>query len=123
MDINKISYYVATGLFSAIMLMSAGMYLFNHEMVAQIFTDLGFPTWIIYPLAVAKLLGLVAIWTRKSALLMEWAYAGFFFDVLLASGAHLTVTDGGQWPALGAMVMILISRIMRQKVFSSVYIL
>ena len=38
------------------------MYFFNHEEVAGMFTDFGYPTYIIYPYAIAKLLGLIAIW-------------------------------------------------------------
>jgi hypothetical protein len=91
---DRIIYYVATALLSALMLMSSGMYFFNHEMVAETFTNLGYPTYVIYPLAIAKILGLVAIWTRMSNMLKEWAYAGFFFDFVLALSAHLVVADG-----------------------------
>ncbi len=30
------------------------------------------------------ILGLIAIWSNKSATLKEWAYAGFFFNFVLA---------------------------------------
>ena len=64
------------------------MYIFNYEMVETMFTSFGYPTYIIYPLAGAKLLGLFAIWNPKFNVLKEWAYAGFFFDAVLASGSH-----------------------------------
>ena len=82
------------------MLISAGMYFFNNGVVAEIFTQLGYLTYIIYPLAIAKILGLVAIWTKKSNTLKEWAYAGFFFDFILALSAHLYVKDGKFAPHL-----------------------
>ena len=56
-------------------------------MVVESFTQLGYPAYLIYPFATAKLLGLVAIWTKKSETLKEWAYAGFTFDFLLAISA------------------------------------
>ncbi len=105
----KIIYWLSTGLLSALMCFSAGMYVFNYEAVSEIFTGLGFPTWIIYPLALAKMLGLIAIWTRKSRMLKEWAYAGFFFDFVLAASAHLMIDDGGHGGALGAIVLLLAS--------------
>ena len=82
------------------MLMSAGMYIFNNAEVSKMFTGFGYPTYIIYPLAVAKLLGLVAIWGKSFKSLKEWAYAGFFFDFVLAVGAHLGISDGGHWAAV-----------------------
>ena len=106
---TKIIYLIATGLLTVLMLLSAGMYFINHQMVAETFTRLGFPTYIIYPLAVAKILGLVAIWTKKSNILKEWAYAGFFFDFLLAFSAHINAGDGESVPAIIAMVLLLVS--------------
>lgn len=112
---NRIIYFVATGLLTALMLMSAGMYFFNHEMVAETFGKLGYPSYIIYPLAIAKILGLIAIWTKKSNTLKEWAYAGFFFDFVLAISAHLYVKDGEFAPALVAIFLLIVSYIFDKK--------
>lgn len=106
---NLLIYRISTGLLTLMMVGSAGMYFFNYEMVSETFTRLGFPTYIIYPLAIAKLLGLVAIWTKKSETLKEWAYAGFFFDFLLASSGHMVAKDGEWAGALLAMVLLLLS--------------
>ncbi len=69
---KKIIYWVSTGLLSVMMLMAAGTYFVSHEMVSDTFAGLGFPTYIVYPLAILKVLAIVAIWTRKSELLKEW---------------------------------------------------
>ena len=106
---NKIIYLVSTGLLSANMLLSAGMYFFNHEMVVEMIESLSYPTYIIYPLAIAKILGLVAIWTNKSKTLKEWAYAGFVFDFLLAISAHINSGDGEYVGALVALVLVALS--------------
>jgi len=108
---NRTIYYVATGLLTLNMLMSAGMYFFNYDMVAETFQAMMYPTYIIYPLAIAKLLGLVAIWTDKSTWLKEWAYAGFVFDSLLAASGHFNIGDGDGAPALVALVIVSISYI------------
>ncbi len=114
---EKMIYWVTTGLLSALMLFSASMYFLQYDMVSETFTKLGFPTYIIYPLAVAKILGLIAIWSRKSQMLKEWAYAGFFFDFLLASSAHINIGDGEHLPALVAMVLLFVSYYFQKKVF------
>lgn len=114
---NKIIYWIVTGLLSGLMLMSASMYFLKYEMVNETFTFLGFPSFLIYPLAIAKLLGLVAIWSNKSKLLKEWAYAGFFFDFIIALGAHFLASDGQSGMAIIAIVLLLISRIYDNKVF------
>ncbi|MBW2454952.1 MAG: DoxX family protein [Deltaproteobacteria bacterium] len=103
---NSIIYTVTTGLLSAMMLMSAGMYFFNHGQIAEAFTSLGYPTYLIYPLATAKLLGLAAIWSGFSPLLRNLAYAGFFYDFVLGASAHLAVGDGQAGMAIGALVLL-----------------
>lgn len=106
MDKAKITYYVSTGLLTVMMLGSAGMYIFNHEEVAATFASLGYPAHIIYPLAAAKLLGLLAIWTNVSPFLRNLAYAGFFYDFVLAAMAHITAGDGDAAPAIVAIVLV-----------------
>lgn len=112
---NKIIYYVATGLLTVLLLFSAGMYFFNHEEVAGMFTAFGYPTYIIYPYAVAKILGLIAIWFVGSKNLKEWAYAGFFFAFVLAFFAHLMVGDGEQMGAAIALTLLVVSYIYKNK--------
>lgn len=112
---NKIIYLVSTGLFTALMLFSAGMYLFANEVAVDAFTKLGFPTFVIYPLAAAKILGLGAIWIGKSKTLKEWAYAGFFFNLLLAVSAHLSINDGEFAAALLGLVLLLTSYTFNKK--------
>lgn len=115
----KIVHLTSTGLLTAFTLMSVGMYFFNHEMVAETFTKLGYPTYIIYPLAVAKVLGLVAIWTKKSETLKEWAYAGFFFDFILAASAHININDGEFAPAIVALISLLSSYFSEKKLIQN----
>ena len=116
---DKIIYWVATGLLSAMMLMSAGMFVFNNAMVQELFQSLGYPIYIIYPLAVAKFLGIVVILTKKSTLLKELAYAGFFYDFLLAFSAHINAGDGGYIPSIIAMILLIISYFYDKKVFKT----
>lgn len=113
---NKIIYYVSTGLLTLLMLFSAGMYFFNHEAVVVMFTKFGYPTYIIYPYAIAKLLGIVVIWFLTNKTIKEWAYAGFFFAFILAFFAHVMIGDGEQMAALIAMILLVISYIYSKKI-------
>lgn len=114
---DKIIYYTVTGLFTAHMLMTVGMYLFNSEMVGEVFESLGFPAGMVYPLALAKVLGLIAIWTNKSRLLKELAYAGFAIDFVMASVSHAIAGDGGAIAPIVALVMAGVSFFYHRKLF------
>jgi len=103
----KVLYWIFTGLLTAQMLMSAGMYLFKYDMVHEAFTHLGYPVYIIYPLAVAKFLGLAAVLSNMSRFLKQLAYAGFFYNLLLAVSAHISAGDGPETiPAVLALVWL-----------------
>jgi len=116
---NKIIYWIATGLMSAIFLFSASMYLFTYERASDFFINLGFPTWLIYPLAILKILGVVAVLTKKSKFLKELAYAGFLFDAILALVAHLVVSDGEHMAAVLAIIFTITSWSFDRKVFGN----
>ncbi len=116
---DKVIYWISTGLLSFMMIMSATMYFVKNDMVSEIFVNLGYPIYIIYPLASAKILGIIAILSKKSSFLKELAYAGFFFNLLFAIFAHLMVGDGEFAPALFGIFFLIVSRIYDQKVFGS----
>ncbi len=105
----KITNLISTGILTLMMAGSAGMYIFKNEELSQTFESLGYPSYIVIPLAIAKILGLTAIWTNKSKSLKEWAYAGFFFDFILAFFAHFMVGDGEHMAALAATLILFVS--------------
>ena len=117
MNKNKIIYWVSTGLVTLLMLFSAFQYFFNHAAITEAFTNLGYPTYLIYPLATAKLLGLVAILSRVSEFLKNLAYAGFFYDFVLAFVAHIMAADGGYLFSLIAIIAISLSYFYEKKAF------
>ncbi|SMD33956.1 DoxX-like family protein [Reichenbachiella faecimaris] len=113
---DKIIYWVATGLISIMMLMSGGIYLVNTEEVTSVIEGLGFPGFITLPLGIAKLIGVVIILTRRPTRLLEWAYAGFFFDFILAFMAHWHANDGGHDLAAIALVLLMISYFFEKRI-------
>ncbi len=108
MNSRSIIYWIATILMCAMFLYSAQMYFFNTEMVQGFFESFNYPSYIVIPLAIAKVLGVIMVLWRASSWLTEWAYAGFFFDVVLAFFAHQQAGhDVTQ--TLVTMILILVS--------------
>ena len=66
-------------------------------------SSLGYPTYIIPFLGIAKLLGIIAILIPGFAGIKEWAYAGLFFD--LAGATYSGIAVGGFQPQILFMVL------------------
>ena len=69
----------------------------------EAFGRLGFPPWLIRPLAVARALAIAAILTNAVPALARLAYAGFFYHLAPPSGAHLAV---GEAPILAVVARV-----------------
>lgn len=94
MRIKQIFYWLTTAILCGIMLFSAFMYFTKTEMVKSFFESFNYPTYIVIPLAVLKVLGAIMVIWRSNKWLTEWAYAGFFFDLVLATAAHHYASHG-----------------------------
>ncbi len=116
---NKIIYWVTTGLLCLLMLFSASMYIFNYPRAESFFISLGFPTWLIYPLAFLKIGAVITILTKFSKFLKELAYAGLLFDMALALAAHLIAADGEFPAAILGLIFIAVSWIYDRKIFTT----
>jgi hypothetical protein len=121
MKTARIIYWIVTGLLCLMMLASAVMYIVNHDEAAKIFTSLNYPAYLVYPLAIAKILGVAAIVTKKSKSLKEWAYAGFFFDFSLALAAHLSARDGRFIAPVVALALLFASYFLDRKIYKNFY--
>lgn len=118
MKTNKIIYWIATGLLSGLLLMSAWMYVFKNEMISQAFTGFGYPTYLIYPLVVLKVSAVIVLLTQKQNFIKYLAYAGLFFEFILAFFAHIMTKDGEQITSVIAMLLLVTSYIYSNKVFN-----
>ena len=87
----------------------------NHDELSVNCESIGFPAWILYPLAVAKILGVIAIITKKSVVLKEWAYAGFLYTLLLAITGHSIANDGNAPAPAIALALMVVSYITNRK--------
>ena len=116
MKIQRIIYWIATSIFSLLLTFSVYNYFFNYDAIRGFFEAFGYPVYLIYPLATAKILGLIVIWINKGGWIKEWAYAGFFFNALLAFFAHYMISDGQQGGAVMVLIFLLISYFLGKKV-------
>lgn len=88
----KITYWITTGIFSAMMLFSATMYFTSADM-AQTFEHLGFPDYFRTELGIAKIIGMLLLLTPFKGRLKEWVYAGFTINMISGSIAHAAAGD------------------------------
>ena len=86
---DTIIFWIATGLFSVMMLSSAIPNILQAEEWVTIFKQLGYPQYMLPFLGVAKLLGVIAILVPGFNRIKEWAYAGLFFDLTGATYSGL----------------------------------
>lgn len=81
-------YWVATGLFCAVLAFSGAAHLGQLGMIAEAMGHLGYPPYVSTMLGLAKLAGVVALLLPGKPLLKEWAYAGFTFNLVGATASH-----------------------------------
>ena len=115
---NKIIYWVATILLSLLMIVQGLQGLFNTEMLAELYNSLGFPSALVIPLAIAKLLAVIAILSNRVKLLKKLAYYGLAIDFSAAIISHLIAGDGlWMWPVI-AHALLYISYMYDRKLFT-----
>ncbi|MHA1567333.1 MAG: DoxX family protein [Alphaproteobacteria bacterium] len=114
---TKIAYWVATGLVALVYLGGAGMYIFAHDMVVGMYTNLlNYPSYLVWPLAILKIVAVVVIVWRPSIFLSDFAYAAMFWHLLLAVSAHLSAGDPGWPPAVVTLVALIVSFLTQNRV-------
>jgi DoxX-like family len=99
----KILFWIITALFSAFMLFSAIPDILVTADAVKFINSLGYPTYIIPFLGIAKLLGIIAILIPGFPRIKEWAYAGLFFD--LAGATYSGIAVGGFQPQILFMIL------------------
>lgn len=88
-SVTQRQYWVAISLFSLLFLGSAVFGVVDPDGSYGEYRHLEFPAWILYPLSLAKVLGIAAILSNRSRTLKDFAFAGFLYDLLLALGGHI----------------------------------
>ena len=90
---TKILYWIFTALAAAFMLMASIPDVLQISEAVAVFTHLGYPTYLLPFIGIAKILGVVAVLVPGFPRLKEWAYAGLVFDLIGALYSHISVGD------------------------------
>src|SRR6185312_15633205 len=106
---NRIIYWVAT-VWLALGMVSTGIVQLLKAKEGQggvdMITHLGYPVYLLTILGVCKILGAVAVLILKLPLLIECAYAGFFFIMSGAIFSH--ISSGGHLSEIFPSLLLLI---------------
>jgi uncharacterized membrane protein YphA (DoxX/SURF4 family) len=107
----RIAYRIVTVLMAVLMSLSGVPDVLMIKEAVEVFTHLGYPTYILPFIGVAKILGAVGVVQPWFPRLKEWAYAGLAIDVVGAAYSHLSVGDGlaGAAPAIVGFVLVMAS--------------
>ncbi|MDO6817643.1 DoxX family protein [Zobellia sp. 1_MG-2023] len=115
MKTTQLYYRVALSLFSLAIIYAVANSFFNYEAVVMKFEDLGYPSYLIFVLGTAQLLGLSVLIFNKSSWIREWAYAGFFLNLAFGIIAHLMVKDGNGVPAVFCIIALYVTFVQNKK--------
>ncbi|MGE7187153.1 DoxX family protein [Peribacillus sp. NPDC006672] len=92
-----------TGLLVALMVLGSIPDIMSAPDAVALFNHLGYPTYLLPFIGIAKLLGVVAILIPGFPRIKEWAYAGFVVDLTGAMFSSISVGD----PASGWLLFII----------------
>ncbi|MEP6703323.1 MAG: DoxX family protein [Acidobacteriota bacterium] len=90
----RIAYWIVTGLMAAFMLMTSIPDVLMVDGAKELFRHLGYPSYFLPFIGVAKILGVAAVLVPGFRRLKEWAYAGLVFDLIGAFYSHIALGDG-----------------------------
>ena len=94
MNTRIVGYWITTLLLGTAYSVAGVAYMLGNDLVAQRFSDLGYPAYLIPLLGAFKLAGGVTILLPKLPRLKEWAYAGITFNLLGAAISHAASGHG-----------------------------
>lgn len=100
---TNIIFWIFTGLFAAFMLLSSIPDVMLSPEAKTFMGHLGYPDYFTRFIGVLKILGALAIVIPGSPRIKEWAYAGFFFDLIGAT--YSQIARDGFMPAIFFMLL------------------
>lgn len=109
---RNIAYWILTGLFSAFMIFSSyGGIMLMPEAVALLHDHLGYPLYFIRWISVLKIIGAIAILLPIVPVrVKEWAYFGFFIDLVTAAFSFIAIGDPiSLWAPMTIFILALVA--------------
>ena len=102
-------YWTMTVPMAAFMLMASVPDVLQIPDAVAIFKHLGYPTYLLPFIGIAKILGVIAILVPGFPRLKEWAYAGLVFDLIGALYSHIRVGDPPSGWAFAVIGLLLVT--------------
>lgn len=115
----RILYWIVTGLMAAFMMTASIPDVLRIPDAVAVFTHLGYPTYLLPFIGIAKILAVITVLVPGFPRLKEWAYAGLVFDLVGALYSHLSVGDPpSSWifPIIGLLLVVGSYLLYRKKV-------
>lgn len=115
---QNILYWILTGIMAAFMLMGSIADVLQVPAARAWFVHLGYPSYLLPFIGIAKILGVTAVLAPGIRRLKEWAYAGLVFDLLGALYSHVSVGDsiaGWIFAVIGLLLVLGSYRCYRKK--------
>lgn len=107
----NLTYWIITALFSAFMIFSSiGGITLHEQAVAMLHDHLGYPLYFIQWISVFKIIGaMVILLPMVPGRVKEWAYFGFFIDLITGMYSFIAVGDPvAQWSPMLVFIALLI---------------
>src|SRR6476660_7283122 len=101
-------YWIFVGLTAALMLVASIPDVLQVPGAVAVITHLGYPTYLLPFIGIAKILGVIGILAPGFIRLKEWAYAGLAFDLIGALYSHLSSGDPPDVWAFAVTGMVLV---------------
>ena len=87
------------------MLYAAINYFLHYETMSVFFKQFGYPTYVVYPLAILKFIAVIVIASNYYNNLKEIAYGAYFINTIMATAAHL---NAGHQPTHAYVILVCI---------------
>lgn len=115
MKTTKVFHWLFLTLFCIMILTSVWNYIFDFKETLAEFRMLGYPSHLIHPLVVAQVLGLMILISNRGKWLVEWAYAGFFMNMVFAIIAHYVTAQGNGAAAVVGLILLWTAYVLHKK--------
>ena len=92
---TKRRFYIGfTLLFSVLMLTASAFLLMDFQGSTRFFEGIGVPPVLVFPIAMAQILGVILLWSKVPFVAKKWVYIGFSAILLFAGFIHIVKNDG-----------------------------
>jgi hypothetical protein len=104
---QKNIYWISTIVLFSLLILTGILYFVFYDTLVEYFKRYGYPIYLIYPLGMAKIVGSIVVLYNKYKWLKELAYAGFFFNFILAFFAHVMIGEFDPFPTISLILLII----------------